>query len=117
MFEYFAGCFLLETTILCSLNFTISLPCPWKEKDGLGKSNPRPFTKRLGFMWWLQKQGGLKCALQGELPAVALPKNQACIVLSLVVLLLRWDARMCLCGFGVWVLSAGAGLGRANHWG
>lgn len=89
MFEYFAGCFLLETTVLCSLNFAISLPCPWKEKDGLGKFNPRPFTKRLSVIWWLQRQGGLKCALQGELPAMALPRNQECVVLSLAVLLPR----------------------------
>lgn len=75
MFEYFAGCFLLETSVLCSLNFTISLPSPWEEKDALVKFYPRPFTKRLWVMWWLQKQSGLRCAPQGELPAMPLFRN------------------------------------------
>lgn len=101
MFENFAGCFLLETSVLCSLNFTISLPSSWEEKDGLVKFSARPFTKRLWYMWWLQKQGGLRCALQGGLPAMALPKNQERVVLSLAVLLPRWDARM----MPVWVWS------------
>lgn len=108
MLEYFAGCFLLETTVFCSLNFTISLPSPWEVKDGPGKFNPRSFTKRLWFMWWLQKQDGLKCSPQGELPATAFPKNQECVVLSLAVLLPGW----CLCGFGVRVLSAEAGQSK-----
>lgn len=75
---------------------------PWEEKDGLVRFDPRPFTKRLWFMWWLQKQAGLRCALQGELLAMALPKNQECVVLSLAVLLPRWDARM----VPVWVWSS-----------
>lgn len=67
------------------------------------KFDPRPFTKRLWFMWWLQKQAGLRCALQGKLPAMTLPKNQECVVLSLAVLLPRWETRM----VPVWVCSLG----------
>lgn len=75
----------------------------WEEKDGLVKFDLRPFTKRLWFMWWLQKQAGLRCALQGELPAMTLAKNQERVVLSLAVLLPRWEARM----VPVWVWSLG----------
>lgn len=59
MFEYFAGCYFggwRQVYFVLWILPSRCHPLGWSRTQ-LGKINPRPFTKRLVFVWWPQSRG------------------------------------------------------------